>query len=418
MILIRNYLQQIRLFRKDVRLFLLANLLFGLGGAFFNVLLNLLFDSAGFSKSMMGDVQGAIALGMAASAVPVAALYDRVDVRRLLIGSVLVATLALGALASLKTVAMLLSAAFLMGSATAVHLVAAGPFIMRNTAQSERVYAFGLSFATEILAGIIGAMLAGWIPKLSSGNPIEGIQLALWVGVGFVSLALLPYLALTSTVPERRLFSAWKIKALSNDRLALYLRMILPDALIGIGAGITIPFLNVYLKTRFHLDTTGVGIVFAVTSACTVAGVLLSPVLGERFGLMRTVAASQLISIPFMITLALTFDVRIAFLAVMVRGALMNMSHPLARAFQLELITQSEQATVNSLASLGWNGAWILGTTIGGRLIERHGFTVSILCTSAIYLLSTLLYLLFWAKPEYARIGRKTWSPPEHQPVV
>lgn len=366
---------------------------------------------------MIGDVQATASLGMAAAAVPVAALYDRVNVKSMLIFSVFASASAFAVLASAQSSGALIGAAFLMGAAASVHVVAAGPFIMRNTGQSERVYAFGLSFATEILAGVIGASLAGWIPKLMSSSELamsapDSIRFALWIGVIFISLAVLPYLGISPTIPEKPLFGEWRMSGPRRDRLPLYFRMILPDAVIGIGAGITIPFLNLYLKERFHLDTAGVGGVFSATSACMVFGVLLSPVLGERFGLMRTVAASQMLSIPFMMTLAFTYDVRVAFAAVMIRGAVMNMSHPLARAFQLELIGREEQATVNSLAMLAWNGAWILGTTLGGRLIENHGFTFSILCTSGIYFLSTLLYLGFWLKPPYIGIGRKTAPEP------
>jgi predicted MFS family arabinose efflux permease len=150
-----------------------------------------------------------------------------------------------------------------------------------------------------------------------------------------------------------------------------------------------------------------VGSVFAFVNAFMVTGILAGPLLGHRLGLLRTVAATQLLSIPFMMTLALTFDVRIAVTALMLRAALMNMGHPLARAFQMELVTPAERATMNSISSLCWSGAWVLGTTWGGRLIESRGFTVSILWTAGIYLISTCLYLYFWRGGNYWRIGRR-----------
>lgn len=403
--ILREYLVHIRLFSRDVRLFLVGSLFLGLGFSFSPVLLNLALDSAGISKSTIGDIQAATALGAMIVAPLAAILYDRTEPRLLLKLSTVLAALSASAVVFTFNPLTLMIAALVLGAAFAVHSVIAAPLLMHLTGEKERVYAFGLSFAIEIAAGVVGTFVAGAIPRLFT-NRIFGIRMALFLACLFVATAVIPYGVLSKRVknehePVRKTLDYF----LAGD-LKLYFKMILPDAIAGLGAGITIPFLNLYLKDRFSLGTEGVGTVFSAVNLCMLFGILIAPILGRRYGLLRTVAATQLLSVPFMVILALTFDARIAVLALLVRAALMNMGHPLARAFQMECVQKNEQATLNSLSMLGWNGSSILGTMLGGRIIERSGFTSSILLTSAIYVFSTLIYLAFWAHPQYLAIGQ------------
>ncbi len=386
-------------------LFFIASALFGFGMSFLGVLMNLRLADLGMSKSLIGDIQSAAAFGTVLVALPAAVLFDRISTRSLLVATTLLSAMGFAALALSLDARLLFLASFVMGGASAVHGVIAAPFLMRHAGEKARSDAFGLNYGIEVAAGIIGTLVAGWLPVFLVNRLLRGDSAAMLVGAISILLAALPYYA-TGDVRETNGSTQPISSYLFNRNLPRFLKIIVPDILIGFGAGITIPFLNLYLKERFHLNTGTIGTALAVSNALMLLGVWAGPPLGRRFGLLRTVAGSQILSIPFMVLLALTYDIRIAVICLIARSALMNMSHPLARAFQMECIPPKDQATVNSLCMLGWSATWMLGTFVGGRIIGVAGFTYSILFTSAIYLLSTIIYLTLWARPEYLQVGR------------
>mgnify|MGYP002653909397 CR=1 FL=1 len=50
----------------------------------------------------------------------------------------------------------------------------------------------------------------------------------------------------------------------------------LPNILVGLGAGATIPFLNVFIEWKFNIDYASLGSLFAWTSLATAATALLA----------------------------------------------------------------------------------------------------------------------------------------------
>ena len=56
-------------------------------------------------------------------------------------------------------------------------------------------------------------------------------------------------------------------------------RLVLPNILVGLGAGATIPFLNVFVEGKFNIDYASLGSLFAWTSLATAATALLLLVL-------------------------------------------------------------------------------------------------------------------------------------------
>ena len=134
--------------------------------------------------------------------------------------------------------------------------------------------------------------------------------------------------------------------------------------------------------------------------ATTLIGILAGPILAARIGKVRTLVFTQLTSIPFMIILAYTFDLELAFFAYLIRGALMNMGYPIGTNFGMEMVDKSEQAFVNALFMFGWNSSWMISTIIGGKLIENHGYTLPLMITVGLYIASSVLYYLFFRNSE------------------
>jgi len=60
------------------------------------------------------------------------------------------------------------------------------------------------------------------------------------------------------------------------------------------------PFMNVFFRNVHHLSDASIGVLFAWGSLAMGVGLLLAPVLAEKFGKIQVVVATQGLSIPFL----------------------------------------------------------------------------------------------------------------------
>jgi predicted MFS family arabinose efflux permease len=268
---------------------------------------------------------------------------------------------------------------------------------MRNSTPTERLHLFGVNYAMEILASVAGVAGGGWLAAHlgdALGSRLLGLRFTLLIAAGLLSLAVIPYLLIRSPAPprdRRHGFRVWRVQ-----RPGLLVRLLAPTFILGCGAGLIIPFLNLYFRDRFGLESWSIGRIFAVSQGLTAAGFMLGPVLARRFGKVRTVVTAELASIPFFITLAATRNLGLAVTAFWFRGALMNMNHPVTANFMMESVDPGDREFTNAGKELAWSSSWMISTQVGGWLIERHGFGVPMMVTVGLYLVSSTLFWSFF----------------------
>jgi predicted MFS family arabinose efflux permease len=362
----------------------------------FWVLLNLYLRALGLSDGEIGRVLSAQALGTVLAAVPASLIASRVRLKRLLVGATLVGGAAFTLLVTLRSFPLLLAAATAAGAAFVVHSVLAAPFFMRNSSPAERLHLFGMNYSVEILTSVAGVAGGGWLAHhlaATLGSELLGLRFTLLASTLLLVGAVVPYLLIHSPPPPSAdlRHRGWAIR-----RPRLLLKLMTPAFLVGCGAGLIIPFLNLYFRDRFSLGTDAIGAVFAVSQGLTALGFAVGPVLARRFGRIRTVVGAELASIPFFVALAFTHRLEVAVVAFWLRGTLMNMNHPIARNFAMESVDPTEHEFTNASLETTWNFSWMITAQVGGWLIERHGFTLPMMITVGLYLVSSSLYLAFF----------------------
>ncbi|MFH0777764.1 MAG: MFS transporter [Candidatus Eisenbacteria bacterium] len=185
---------------------------------------------------------------------------------------------------------------------------------------------------------------------------------------------------------------------LRNTDWLLITKLCLPAFIIGIGAGLIIPFLNLYFKDLFGASAQTIGVLFAVLQCFMTAGTLLGPLFVKRMGMIRSVVVTQLASIPFMLVLCFSRDFPVVVVAFLLRGALMNMNQPLSTNFAMEAVRKEEHAVTNSMLMLAWTASWAISVQIGGLLIERYSYVPSFIAAIALYLAASWMYHRFFRK--------------------
>ncbi|MFH1687284.1 MAG: MFS transporter [bacterium] len=409
----RDYLDHLRLFSRNARLYLVGSFLMGVNFQVGLVLLNLYFKEIGFMEGDIGYIASSRAIGMTLIAIPAGFLLSRVRLKPLLLISCVLFAVFSYFIVSLRTFQLLIGFAVLSGVAFSFYRVAAGPFYMRHSSPTERTHLFSFSFGTNMLAGIIGAAGAGRLATAigeHTGGLIVGYQYTLYIGIVVSLLALIPFAMIKAAAPNKDEVGIKLSRESLRLRGGFYFKVFFCNFLIGMGAGLIIPFLNLYFRDRFDLPPDTIGLYYALVHLSMLIGSLSGPVLAKRFGLARTVVMTQLASLPFMAVLSYTYLLPLAVVAFVARGGLMNLGIPIVTNLSMELADENERGLVNALLMVGWTSSWMVSTAVGGRLIEAHGYTVTMNITIALYVISTLTFFLFFRKTESRASSGHGWE--------
>ena len=162
------------------------------------------------------------------------------------------------------------------------------------------------------------------------------------------------------------------------------------------GAGLTIPYLNLYFKNEFGLGDSLIGVIFALGQVVTFLGMVSGPPIAKRLGKPMAIFFTQAISVPFILVLTYLRWLPLVVLAFLVRQALMNLSSPISDTFSLEQVPPSQQHFMNACKMLNWTGSWMVSAKISGWIIATHGFAPSFTLTAILYALSSVLFWIFW----------------------
>ncbi|MCX6083591.1 MAG: MFS transporter, partial [Caldiserica bacterium] len=231
-------------------------------------------------------------------------------------------------------------------------------------------------------------------------SPVSGLRLTLVVGAAFVLASTAVFMRLR----EHRSGSSEQVAdtpcALQNEpevtpswkRFAF--RYAAVNVIIGFGAGLSIPYLNLYFTDRFHASTVVVGNLFAMSNVVLTVGVLLAPWLVRRAGLLRTIAVTVGGSLVFLVIMAFAHNIIVATLAFWMRAGLMMCSTPVTDKFCLELVPPDRRSVAHNIFQMAWTGSWAVSTALGGWLIQKTGFTLPMVLTATVYGIYLAVFIL------------------------
>ena len=392
-----EYLRHLASFTPATRLFLAAQVLYGIGQSAVWVLRNLHLRAAGHDEAFIGNTLAVQSLGMVAVVVTLPMVMDRRRLRPFLCAGALLLAGGLAAGAAVRERTAILACCFGTGVGIALLEVATAPFFSRHSGGPERPFLFGFSTALSPTAGLLATLgislgAAAWGENAAS----YARMLVTAAACAVASLAFLGFIREEAPEPAK--------EGLARFDWGTAAKFFLPELAFGLGAGLTIPFINLYFRDRFHQDAGAIGLYYSGAQALMMVAFLAAPFVARRFGAVRTIVAFQLTSIPFFLALALTSSVGVAVAAFVLRHALMNMVHPVGANFAMEVVNPGERARVNGLKQAANKIAWVISNSLGGLLIARtsilgrDGFATTMFVTIGLYIAGSAMYWLFFAK--------------------
>jgi MFS family permease len=391
-------LEELKSFNRNTHLFLLSTSIYYLGAGIFFLVFNIyIVEGLHYSKYFLGLLLSASSFSSAIFALPAGIIGDRIGRKRCLLTGMTIIALSMGFLTHVTSQPVLIAANGLLGLGNTMAFVSFAPFMMENTSPRERVHLFSVNGALLTAGYTAGAYIGGELPSILSLPQPEQLRITLLIAVVFSAGAVFPLLWLTekkkSTVSP--LFSRHAIKS-----SALMGKFLFNQIIIGVGAGLIVPFFNIFFVIQFDMSMKLVGVIFALGNIATGIATFLAASVASRFGKVRSIVITQILSLPFLLMIAYSNRIPLVTMGFIARSALMNMGGPIASAFMMEQVREEERATINGIVSAGWHGSWAMSNIIAGALMDRGLYHIPFLITCCLYGISSGLYYHFFASLE------------------
>lgn len=412
----KNSYKTIKSFNRNVRLFMVANVLIQIGMGVFMVMYNLYIRELGYSEAVNGSVISINSLATALMLVPAGIISDRYGRKSILLIGTLITAIMLFGRSIVSVEQPILTFAFITGIVWAFVQVSGVPFLAENSKPNERIQLFSIHFSFVTIANVLGNLLGGFVADgfqfFFQLGEVESIRGSLMIGAAIFTVGLIPLLQLKTSERSQKDEKALQNKRLKEDdngdssfkkNFKMIVLFGIANLIIGTGSGLVIPYLNLYFANRFDASNSYVGFIIALGSAMTAVAMLIGPILVKRVGKVRALVIFQLLSIPFLFLTAYTNSLFIASVGFLMRQALMNAGNPIQSAIAMDVVHDKYKGLGNSVsqmvfnigwATMGLPAAWLV-TTYGNYWGYAYTFTI----TGCLYLVaSTYFYIVFARK--------------------
>jgi len=466
--LVIEYIQQFKRFQRNARLFLLSNVLSGVTAGILLVLYNLYLISLGYHADFVGVVLFIGTLGAGLTIFPAGACIDRFSGKIILIfSSVLIGIAGAGQILFRQPLPLLISA-FVVGVGLAFFLVITAPFLTLNSTPEERPHLFSMNISLGLITLVLGEVIGGVLPTwfrsipwlmaplpsgasslLSSQPDARSYQLALLFAGIIAAPSFIPLFMMSNVRPPRRTGHVSSLpwtKKRSGNQTPVYSRdlplrsplarrgkaflsntislintllhsaffiLVLVYVLTGFGAGLFIPYFNIYFVQHLNASPALFGLIDGGANAITALLTLTAPRLVQRLGKINTITLTRLASIPLLLTIGLTSILPLAALFYLFRQGAMDMSAGILQVFSMESVSEKHRGLANSSYQAAFQVPWAVAAPIGGLMIVHFGYPPIFVLGAFFYILTIII---LWAKFGWRRQARIDEATPT-QPV-
>jgi MFS family permease len=371
---------------------------------------NLYILSLGFNNDILGLIRSATPTAALVLGLPLGLLSDRIGRKTSMLIGLAVGFFGMFMQVHLVNPLLIFIFGLVQGTGIMLFTVSRSPFIMAASKIENQATIFSLSFGLLTLASMIGNLVAGQAPALVEnwiGYPRGSAASYQWVisaGIIFASTALIP----TFLIKEHKEKIVGRETSVSIRKLLRKLvnrpvvrQLALINLITGFGAAILIPYLNVFLRSKFDISDNLLGLIFSLAALMVFTGSMITPWL-VRITHSRIIptVATQGTSILFLFTLGFSPYLWLAAVSLLLRNVLMQMSSPLIENFAMLVSEPQEQGVISSIRGMGWQTGQAVGIFVSGLVQTRFGFSPLFITTGILYILSTSLTWIYFRPRE------------------
>jgi len=270
------------------------------------------------------------------------------------------------------------------------------PYIFRTSPKETHIAAITLSYSTWSFASIAGGFTMSF---LSHWNKIlfnEEHLLIIMSVIGLSGIAFIASITMKEELPDdhnsKLNFSEYDWKRI--------IKALIPTALLAVGAGFAIPFLNLFFVNVHGMSTSGYSLIYSISAILVTIGALAVPKIKTQWGYQKAVPFTQSLAIVALVIMSTTqyynemnFAIYIAVVFFLLRQPLMNMAGPMTTDVVMNYVGQKNREMVSALTMAIWSGSWFISSRIFQVLRENQfSYAAIFLITAVIYIVAVAWY--------------------------
>lgn len=282
-------------------------------------------------------------------------------------------------------------AAMIWGAAYMCMQITILPYILLNAKATHHSEAIALSFVsfsvTICLVGIGHASLSWMLPGLID----EELTLKCVAGLAFLGV----YFAYKVN-PNEKLTAKVPLKKIAADYdWRLIFKAVIPTIIIAVGAGFTIPVINLFFYHIHGISAETFSLMGSLTFFLVAMVMVFMPLIRRNFGYSVAITGFQSLAVIMLLCLATTewyrqweYAAAIAILFYILRQPLMNAAGPMTSELVMYYVGPRNQEIIAALNASIWSGSWFISTSLFSWMRRMDYRYVSI------FLITVILYVI------------------------
>lgn len=326
-------------------------------------------------------------------------IADKIGRKKVVLVGTFLAAVAVWLILLRPSILILSIASMINGFAFAIMTPAQNAFISEKTSRKKRKFLFCLTAFSRQMGSAVSLVVIILMVVFLDDLGFSGTATFQMFYVSYV-IAYIIKILLTITIPEKYDHKrAWNWVVPKN--WPVMLKFAIANLIIGVGAGIMVPWFPVFFKLKFpEVTLLMLAVVFLINAVVWAFCVLVIPMFASRFGSIKTIVVSQGMAILVILLIPYSPIFLMAAMFFIIRIVLMNIAVPITNAFQLNLVNVDERGTLSGFLSFSWQISQATGTLIGGYLFSTGNLSLPFYVTASIYVVYTIVFFLFFYKME------------------
>ena len=341
---LKTYVERIRAFKPNAWKYLIGVLIYGTGYGVYNILLNFYLRSLGYDETFMGLVATTASMTVLIAALPMGYLADILGRKYSLVIASLLIGPSIVLMVAFPSSTMMIAMNIVLGIGSSLGGVTTGAFpdgkqrgIGTNLSLQHRLRPEdGRSFRRQLDRRLSSHLVCGGLLGTSAISP-TAYTWAIGASGVFIVFSVIPRLMLKRNRLAGDQKTAFAPISFARKNPGMLSKLLLPMFMTSIGAGLIMPFMNIFFSTVHHQPDQVVGAVFAWGSLAMGIGFMMAPAFADQLRQDQGCGGDAgAFTIPFLILLGFSPWFGLSLVAYFFRVILMNMSSPVYQTFVMD----------------------------------------------------------------------------------
>lgn len=403
-----NLLQRYRSVPRNIIYLMVADVFLQLINSAFTLLMNYMMLDYGFKDFEIASMVGNRYLTVLLCSIPLAVLVKGKRLKPfMLAGSIAAPLIALLLIFAIhhhnSELIRILMALWGIGFSLVQILVL--PYVLLNGSKDHETESITLFFSAGNFTIIVVGVLSYILPILAHSFFTTEVLLIMYSLIGLLGIWFIKKLPDHENIGSK--VSVMNVH--SDYDWMLIVRAAMPTFIIALGAGFTIPVINLFFHDVHGMQAPAFSLMNSLAFGLVVIAALLIPEVKHRYGYQVAITLVQSLAVVLLFVMATTewynhlpIGLFIAAGAFTLRQPLMNMAGPMTSELTMNYVGEKNREMISAINASIWSGCWFISAKIFAVLREAGvAYSNIIFITVAFYIIGVAWY--FWLIKDYEK---------------